>query len=310
MKITILGAAGCIGSCTTFNIAVHGLADEIVMIGGRRQNLLTYHAMDIGTAVSAQDTVVRAGSYEDMPGSDIVINTAGIHEDLYSPRHTERLPENMPIIKEIVQKIEQYCPEAVVITATNPVDPLNYATYLLSSHRDRRKVIGYSFNDSIRFRMIVAQALGVKTSRVESTVIGEHGSTQVLLFSSIRVNGKPVSVSEDTKQKIRIDVPNIIRSYEELKTGRTTGWTCAVGLAAISRAIGKNTGEMIPCSVVLDGEYGCQGLSMTVPAIIGRGGVQEVLEWELAPDEHERLEHSINTLKPAMYYVEEYLGIG
>lgn len=310
MKITIIGAAGCVGSCATFNIAVHGLADEIVMIGGRRQNLLTYHAMDISTAVAAQNIVVRAGSYEDMPGSDIVINTAGVHQDLDTSRRSEGLPQNLAIIQHIAQKINQYCPEAVVITATNPVGPLNYAMYLLSSQRDRRKFIGYSLNDSIRFRMMVAQALGVNTSQVEGTVIGEHGSTQVLLFSSIRVDGRLVSVSEDTKQKIRIEAANIIRRYEELRAGRTAGWTCAVGLAAITRAIGQSTGEMIPGSTVLEGEYGCQGLSMTVPAIIGRGGVQEVLELELTPDEHEGLEHSINTLKPTMHYVEEYLGIG
>ncbi|MFC1908358.1 malate dehydrogenase [Chloroflexota bacterium] len=308
MKITILGAAGCIGSCATFNIAVHGLADEIVMIGGRQQNKLMHHAMDIGTAVAAQNVTVRSGRYEDMSGSDIVINAAGIHEDLYSSRHTERLPQNLPITQDIAQNINQHCPEAVVITATNPIGPLNYAMYLLGSHRDRSKVIGYSLNDSIRFRMVMARALGVETSQVEGAAIGEHGSTQVLLFSSIRVKDKPVSISEDIKQKIRIDVPDIIRSYEELKVERTTGWTSAVGLAAIIHAIGKNTGEMIPCSTVLDGEYGCRGLSMTVPAIIGRGGIQEVLEWELAPDEQERLEHSINTLKPAMHYVEEYLG--
>jgi malate/lactate dehydrogenase len=182
--------------------------------------------------------------------------------------------------------------------------------YLRSPDRDRRRFIGYSRNDSTRFRMMLAQALGVKTSRLESTVIGEHGTSQVLLFSSVRVNGQPVTISEEVKQKIRQEVPGILRSYEELRTGRTAGWTSAEGLAAVVRAIVQNTGQTIPCSAVLSGEYGCRGLSMGVPAIIGRHGIQEVLEWDLTPDEREGLENSINTLQPAMRYVEEHPGTG
>jgi len=132
-----------------------------------------------------------------------------------------------------------------------------------------------------------------------------------LLFSSVRVDGKPVSVSEDIKRKIRQQVPTGQQILEDLrtKTGRTAAWTTAVGLTAVSRAIAKNTGEMIPCSVVLDGEYGCHKLSMSVPTILGRGGVQEILEWELAPDERQELKQSIDILEPAMRYVEKFLGL-
>ncbi|MFC1971295.1 hypothetical protein ACFLV0_05165, partial [Chloroflexota bacterium] len=96
---------------------------------------------------------------------------------------------------------------------------------------------------------------------------------------------------------------------EELKIQRTTGWTCAVGITAVCRAIVNDTGEMIPCSAVLDGEYGSHRLSIGVPTIIGRGGIKDVLEWELAPDERQGLEIAVNKLKPAMQYVEEQLGI-
>jgi len=309
MKITIIGAAGCVGSCAAFNIAIHGLADEIVMIGGHRQNVLKQHTMDLSTAVAAQDILVRAGSYEDILGSNIIIIAASRHEGVLSSR-MELLPNNLALIRDIGDKIGQLCPEAVVITATNPVDPLNYAMYLLNPKRDRSKFIGYSTNDSFRFRMMAASALGIKTSRVSGTAIGEHGSSQVLLFSTLRVDGKPVSASDELKQKVRQQVPSILRSYEELKSGRTSGWTSAVGLADMCRAIGLNTGEMIPCSAVLDGEYGYRGLSMTVPAILGRGGVQQILEWTLYPDEYQGLEDSVKTLRPAMRSVEENLGIG
>ncbi|OGO19461.1 MAG: hypothetical protein A2144_08160 [Chloroflexi bacterium RBG_16_50_9] len=306
MKITVIGAAGCIGSAAAFYIAANGLANEIIMIDPQ-ENLLLHHAMDLGTAVSDQDTIIRTGNFSDMTGTDIVINAAGAHQALIASR-MEMLPKNLTIVQDIAREIFQYCPEAVMITATNPVDPLNYATYLLSPGRDRSRFIGYSRNDSARFRMMVAQALGVRNSRTEGTVIGEHGASQVLLFSSVRVNKKRVSIGDDIKQEIRKKVPNILRSYEELKTGRTAGWTSAIGLAAVARAIIRNTGDVIPCSAVLSGEYGCQGLSMGVPAVIGQGGIHEILEWDLAPDEQEGLKGTINALQPAMKYVEEHVG--
>jgi malate/lactate dehydrogenase len=220
----------------------------------------------------------------------------------------EVLPQNVPIVRNICTSIKQFCPGAVVIIATNPVCPLNYALYLCSG-LDRKKLIGYSANDSIRFRELTAQALGVKTSRVEATVIGEHGNSQVLLFSSVKVDGKPVAISDDIKKKVRQEVADIPAVLEELRiaTGRTAAWTTAVGLTAVCRAIIRNTGETLPCSVVLDGEYGCHDLSMTVPAVLGKNGVCEILEWQLPPDENEALQNSIDTLNPAMRYVEEFL---
>lgn len=308
MKITIIGASGNVGSCAAFNIAVHRLADELVLIDTPRQDMVTLHAMDLNTAVTGQDMLVRTGQYEDMVGSDIVIMAAGSAKTFIS--RMQVLPENLPLIRDIAGKVKQHCPGALVIMATNPVDPLNYAAHLASS-LDRRQLIGYSYNDSIRFRMRLAQALGVESSQVEGTVIGEHGNSQVLLFSSVRVNGQPVSVSEDIKRKIRQQVPDGQQVLGELreKTGRTAAWTTAVGLAAVCRAIAQDKGEMIPCSVTLDGEYGCQALSMSVPAILGKGGVHKILEWKLAPDEQEALSHSIEVLKPAMRYVEEFLHL-
>jgi malate dehydrogenase len=308
MKITIIGASGNVGSCAAFNISTHRLADELVLIDNPRPDMVALHAMDLATAVTGADMLVRAGAHEDMRDSDIVIIAAGSAQVVQS--RMEVLPQNLPIIQDISKQVRQFCPDTVVITATNPVCPLNYAMYRCSE-LDRRRIIGYSYNDSIRFRMRLAQALGVRSSQVEGTVIGEHGNSQVLLFSSVRVKGKLFKVSEDIKKKIRQQVPEGQQRLEELrqKTGRTAAWTTAVGLAAVCRAIGRNTGEMIPCSVPLDGEYGCHGLSMTVPAVLGKGGVREIKEWTLAPDEQEALNRSIEVLKPAMKYVEELLHL-
>jgi len=307
MKITIIGAAGTVGSCTAFAIAVRGLADELVMLDLNR-NLLMNHVMDISTAaLGLQNIVVRAGNEEDLFGSDIVIMAAGVPWRYISSR-MELLKDNIPVIQDTAKKIKRFCPDAVVITATNPVDPLNYAMQL-SSGLDRKRLIGYGYNDSIRFRIMAAKALSVTPREVDGIVIGEHGENQVLLFSSLQVNSERIPVSEDVKQNIRQEIPKILRSYESLGTGRTAGWTSAVGLTNMVSAITRDTGEVFPCSVVLDGEYGHRGLSIGVPVILGRGGVQQILEWKLAPGERMELEQAISTLKAAAHSVEEILKL-
>ena len=305
MKVAIVGAAGSVGAPAAFYIAASGLADEIVMID-MRQNVVQQHAMDISTAASAQNVSVRAGAYEDLAGSDVVINAAGVPQGLITDR-MEMLPKNIPLIRDLALEIKRHCPEAFVITATNPVDPLNYAMWRVGAF-DRRRVIGYSINDSFRFREMVARAKGVKVSQVQATVIGEHGSTQVLLFSSVRIDGRPVAFSEEEKGAIRAEVPNILSRYEELQSGRTAGWTSAVGLAAITRAILRDAGEIFPGSVVLDGEYGRREMSMSVPVRLGRTGVQEIFEWELAPDERAGLERSADVLEAAARTVDQNLS--
>lgn len=303
MKITVIGAGGWVGAPAVFYLAANRLADEFLMIGGKRQNVLEQHAIDISTAVSSRDVIIRTGDYSDMAGSDIVINAAGAPQGLIADR-MEMLPRNIELIKHISGQIKQYCPDALIITATNPVDPLNYATYLTGGF-DRKKLIGYSINDSFRFREFLAKAYEVKVSQVDGTVIGEHGSSQVLLFSTASIDGKKISVSEEIKARIRSEIPNILKTLEELKTGRTAGWTCAIGLEMIVRSVVEDTGAVIPCSVMLEGEYGVNGISMSVPVKLGKEGVSDILEYELAPDEQEGVKKTVDVLKAAAKIVDE-----
>jgi malate/lactate dehydrogenase len=262
--------------------------------------------MDISTAVSEKDIIIRHGSYDDMVGSHIVINAAGVPQGVIADR-MEMLPKNIPLIRDIALMINKYSPDAFVITATNPVDPLNYATYMTGDF-DRKKLIGYSINDSFRFKEMLAEELKVKVSQVSGLVIGEHGSTQVLLFSTAKVDGETVVVDEAAKQRIRLKIPNILKRYEELKSGRTAGWTCAIGLGKIVEAILEDDGRVIPCSVVLDGEYGLKNLSMSVPVVLGPSGVQDILEYDLAEDEKEGVKVTVNTLQAAAKVVEDCLA--
>jgi malate dehydrogenase len=151
--------------------------------------------------------------------------------------------------------------------------------------------------------MLTAGALGVDSTEVEGTVIGEHGEHQVLLFSSVKVKGGPVTFSETAKQKIRAEIPKILHAYESLGTGRTSGWTSAVGLADMVRAIVEDTGQIFPCSVILEGEYGQDEISISVPVRLGRGGVKEIPIIDMSAAERADFEEAcvyLNQMKDEM----------
>jgi malate dehydrogenase len=307
VKITIIGAAGTLGSCAAFNIVVHKLADEILMIDPWG-DVLTGHSLDLSYVGAPLDVKVTKGSYNDMSGSDIVIMTASAPSGAIKSR-SELLPANIAVIKENAEKINRYCPEAFVIMETNPVDPLNYAMYLMSKHRDRRRYLGYCMNDTLRFRLWSAHALKVPASQVEGMVLGEHGSNQVMLFSSLRVKGKPVVASEEVKAWVRAQPQIMLDIFENLKPKRTAGWISATGTVTLVNALVNNTREILPCNAVLQGEYGCQNIAMSVPAVIGKNGIEDIKILPLAEDEKIGLTNSINYLTPFMRLVEDKLGI-
>ncbi|CAB1065055.1 hypothetical protein D1BOALGB6SA_9852 [Olavius sp. associated proteobacterium Delta 1] len=305
-KVSIIGAAGTLGSCAAYAVATQGLCDELVLFD-INENLLKCHVLDLETAVTSIRKVrVRAAeSDKDLSGSHVVIIAAGAPWRFIESR-MELLRDSLPIIKEVAQKVKAYCPQAVVITATNPVDPLNYGMVLLTG-MDRKQFIGYSFNDSFRFRMMAARRLKVDSTSVEGLTIGEHGSHQVMLFSTLRVNGNPVDLPEDEKQKIRDEVPKALQAYESLGTGRTTGWTSAVGLSDIVSAVVNDSGRVLPASVTLNGEYGYSGLSASVPVKLEKDGVREIIVLQLPPEEEQSVRESLTYLKEVCQSVEDLL---
>lgn len=305
-KITIVGAAGTVGSCTAFNIAMRGLTNELIMIDANHNQVMA-HIIDISTAVATeQEMVIRDGKDEDMRDSDIVIMSAVLPMKPGSSR-ADSLCANVHMVQHYGSCIKRYCPDAVVITATNPVDAMNYAMYL-SSGLDRKKVIGYSLNDTIRFKIAIAKLFGVKATQVQAVTMGKHTLALALIFSSINVNGKKVAINDVVKNDIRKEVPELLFTMVRLGTGRSAGWTSAAGLTSIVRAIVNDSQELLPNSIVLDGEYGYHDLSMTVPTVISKDGVQKVLEWELPPDEIEDLKRVTDVLKNDMFSVRNCLA--
>ncbi|MFC1933071.1 malate dehydrogenase [Chloroflexota bacterium] len=315
MKISIIGATGCIGSSIAFNIATKGLADEIVL-ADTRQDWLEHHCIDIFDATIACDIDINVcmGSHEDIANSDIVVMAAGANVTTRAsstegklPLKQRLLPYNLEIIKEWAQAISQFCPQSVVITATNPAETLNYASYLLSSTRKRNLFIGYSLNDTIRFKIAISQVLGVTPSRIDALVVGEHGGSMVSLFSSVKIDGEPVVFEEDDKVKISEKTADYLPHMVRLSLPRTSGWLTGVGVAMMVKAIVNDTREVIPCCAILDGEYGYQGTSIGVPVALGRMGICEIIEHKLTSKEKELLDQSVNTIQASVNYVLEHV---
>jgi malate dehydrogenase len=305
MKIAIIGGGGTLGSCTAYTLALKGLADELVLLDINHR-LASAHLMDITTAiVGVQNTRMWVGNDEGLNKSDIVIVAAGVP---HQPSHLEMLRGNLPLMREIIRKIEIYCPEAIVITATNPADSVNLALFLMSTKMTRTKVLGYDFNDSLRFRQTVARELGRKSAEVEALALGEHAEKLALIFSSVRVNNQPIKISDEAKERLKLEVPRMLKSYVELGINRTAGWTSASGISQMVESIATNSRKVFPCSAVLEGEYGYKGISMGVPVALGKQGISRVIELDLSQDEKEDLDQSARSLEIKARLIREFVN--
>jgi malate dehydrogenase len=306
MKIAIIGGAGTLGSCIAYTLALKGLADELVLLD-INSNLLLAHIMDISTAITGiQNTKIWAGCDEDLHHSDIVIVVVGVPFISNSSR-LDMLRDNLLLMKEIIQKLETYCPEAIVITATNPVDSINLGMFLMSTVLDRKKLLGYNLNDSIRFQMAIAKELGKKSTEVEALALGEHIEALALIFSSIKVNKQPITISDETKQRLKIEVPNLIKSYINLGINRTAGWTSAAGISQMVQSIIADSKRVFPCSAVVNGEYGFKEISIGVPVTLGKKGIDRIIELDLTPDEQRDMDHSATELAKKARVVKEVI---
>jgi len=307
MKIAIIGGGGTLGSCTAYTLALKGLADEIVLLDINHPLALA-HSMDITTAiVGIQNTKIWAGSDNDLNHSDMVIVVAGIPH-LTEHSHLERLRGNLPLMREIIRKIEAYCPEAIVMTATNPVDSINLGLFLMSRKLARTKFLGYDFNDSLRFQQTVAKELAMKSTEVEALALGEHPETLALVFSSVRVNQQPITLSEEAKERLKREVPKMLKSYVELGIDRTAGWTSASGISRMVESITTGSREIFPCSAVLEGEYGYEKISMGVPVVLGKQGISKIIELDLSQDEKKDLDQSASALETKARLVRAFVN--
>ena len=203
MKITIMGGGGVVGSSAAFRIAQEGLASEIVLVDAR-ENMAKAHALDIEQAVVHRSTTqVKAGGIEETKDSNVVLIAVGVLGlSASQPSRLSQFEDNIAILKDLMKPLISYSPSALWMMATVPLDPI---IYLFHKHFSipRQKMIGVNRNDTSRFRWAIGKILSVPAPSVEAFVLGEHGETQVPLFSSIRIRGERISLTPEQVEQIR-----------------------------------------------------------------------------------------------------------
>jgi malate dehydrogenase len=294
-KVSVIGAAGTVGAATGYNLALRDVCDELVYVDiPEQQDVAVGQAADTNHGVAYDaNTTVRQGTYEDTAGSDVVVITAGIPRGPGQTR-IDLAGDNAPIMDDIGSEIGAYNDDFVTITTSNPVDLLNRHLYE-TSERARERVIGFGGRlDSARFRYVLARRLDVPVGNVEATILGEHGDAQVPVFSKVRVDGADPEFDADERERILEELQESAMDVIERKGA--TEWGPATGVAHMTEAVIRDTGEVLPGSVVLDGEFGLDGVGLGVPVKLGTDGVQEVVEWDLAEDERAGLEAAADKL--------------
>jgi len=296
MKVTIVGGSGVVGSSAAFRLAQDNKVSEIILFDVRR-NLAEAHALDIEQAVVHRSTAkVRGGGTEETKDSDVIFMTASVPKHDVELSRREYLGVNLPLVLGMMKPVVELSPQALWIVATSPVDPLVYLIRRAFS-MDRRRVIGLNRNDTSRFRWALARTLSVPSTSVEAFVLGEHGESQVPLFSSVRIDGKPVSLDREAIAKVRAEMAGFFKRWNELQPGRTAGWTSAESLGDIVSSIASRDGRIWPASASLEGEYGLREVSIGVPVKLGLRGIEEIIEFSLEHDEQKALEASAASIK-------------
>ncbi len=294
-KVSVVGAAGTVGAAAGYNLALRDIVDDLVFVDIPEQEDVTVgQAADTNHGIAYDsNTTVRQGTYADTAGSDVVIITAGIPRKPGQTR-IDLAGDNAPIMADIGASLAEHNDEFVSITTSNPVDLLNRHLYE-AGDRDRHSVIGFGGRlDSARFRYVLSERFDTEVGNVEATILGEHGDAQVPVFSKVRVDGRDPTFSADEREAILTDLQQSAMDVIERKGA--TEWGPATGVAHMAEAVIRDTGEVLPGSLVLDGEFGYEDTAFGVPVKLGADGVEEVVDWDLTEYEAELMDDAAEKL--------------
>jgi malate dehydrogenase len=287
MKVTVVGA-GKYGSTTVQRIAEQGLADEVVMtdiIEGLPQGL----ALDMNQSRSIEGfetRIVGSNGYEETTGSDVCVITAGLPRKPGMSR-MDLLETNARIVGEVTRKLVAGSPDAVIIVVSNPLDEMTALAAEVSGF-PRERVMGQAgMLDTARFKHFVAEELDTSPSVVEAMTLGSHGDTMVPVPSLVKVDGRPLSerIGPDAIERIVQRTRDGGGEIVALLKAGSAYYAPSSAAAAMVAAVLGDTGEVMPVCAWVTGQYGIDGVYLGVPARIGRGGVQEIVELPLTDAE-------------------------
>jgi malate dehydrogenase len=287
MRVTVVGS-GFVGATASMRVVQKGLADEVVMIDiieGLPQGL----ALDMRQSAPIEGfepTVRGTNDYSDTAGSDVVVITAGLPRQPGMSR-MDLLGKNAGIVTEVVNRVAEHSPDAILIVVTNPLDEMTYLAAEVSKFPKERVMGMAGILDSARLRAFVAEELDVSPSEVEAMTLGSHGEAMVPLPRHARVGGRPLTelvdhaALERLYQRTRDGGAEIVSL---LKKG-SAYYAPSAAIAQMVNAIAGDTREAMPVCAWCTGQYGIDGVYVGVPARLGRGGVEQIVELDLDDDE-------------------------
>jgi malate/lactate dehydrogenase len=303
-RIAIVGGGGGVGSSLAFNLLVRPERYDIGLVDGQ-SGMARSHEMDLQQVLAAGASgSISVVDQEDVVAADVVVLTAAAPLTVNRSRLVY-LNQNADIVRSVTAAIAATPGwPGTLILVTNPVDPL--CTWLRDAlGLDRHRVLGYTANDSLRLRTAIGDALGVPSSRVDAWVIGEHGDACVPLLDRVRVDGDPVTLTTAQQRAAADFVRGWYVRHVALDSGRSSTWTSGHGVARmIAELLGPPTAQPWPASVVLEGEYGIDGVALSVPVTLGGGGVVAIHEWDLSAEQQAALRAGADVVREALLGVD------
>jgi len=301
-KVVIVGA-GSVGTTLAYTLQITGIATEIALIDSN-QELAAAQVMDMNHGLPFVPPVrIYAGEYPDCKGADVIIITAGARQKQGETR-LDLVDRNAQICKSIVDSVTPYTTEALLLVVTNPVDIMTYAVAKRSGLPERQIIGSGTVLDSARFRYLLGQHCTIDTHNVHAYVIGEHGDSEVLLWSQVRMAGASLELfcahcacgcAPLDKTGITEAVKN--SAYHIIEAKGSTNYGVALAVTEIVEAVIRDENSVLTVSTMLSGEYGIDDCCLSVPCIVNKKGISRIVEAELDQTERNDLNQSAEVLR-------------
>jgi malate dehydrogenase len=300
MKVTVVGA-GAVGATCADNIARKELCEELVMLD-IKEGITEGKAMDFmqSATLLGSDTKIigSTNDYSKTAGSNVVVITSGIPRKPGMTRE-ELIGINAGIVKDVTTKILEQSPEAIIIVISNPMDTMTYLA-LKSSGLPKNRIIGMGGAlDSARFKYFLSTALKCSAQDLQAVVIGGHGDTTMIPLTRLATyNGTPVSnlLDEETLKKVAADT--MVGGATLTKLLGTSAWYAPGAAGAfLVESIVRDEKRLIPCCVMLDGEYGQKDICIGVPVVVGKNGWEKIIDFKLNDEEQAKFNKSADAVR-------------
>ena len=299
MKVSVIGAGNVGSSCAEY-IAISKIANEVILLDIKK-GLSEGKALDLTQTSSTLgfDTVIKGvtNDYKSTEDSDVVVITSGIPRKPGMTRE-ELIGINAGIVNSVTENILKFSPNTIIIVVSNPMDTMTYLA-LKSNKLEKNKVIGMGGAlDSSRFKTYLSQALNKPQSDIHAMVIGGHGDTTMIpLIRLASYNGIPITNLLSTEKQKEIVSSTMIGGATLTKLLGTSAWYApGASVSYLVDSILNNKKKIIPCSVYLEGQYGLNDICIGVPCIIGRNGIDEIIDLNLVSSEKNKLEESAKAI--------------